>query len=267
MAPSSEITLTIKYTILSALEPKPALIDQTAQQHLQYTLSAYNPSAYVTKQQKTKIKFPTANIPDYTSLKADDPTRQGSTFTYGPYEDIPAGSVQPITVRYEYTHPLIHCTRLERDIEVSHWGGNLATEERYWTTNRAAKLKGQFSRVQWQMTQYTKPPTTAVQEMRVPLKIGSMDPYFIDDIGNVSTSRWRSNAREANLELKPRYPVFGGWNYSFKIGWDANLKNFLRKTVGETYVLKVPFLEGPKMNEGIEYERLELRVILPEGAT
>ena len=69
------------------------------------------------------------------------------------------------------------------------------------------------------------------------------------------------------MELKPRYPVFGGWNFPFRIGWDANLKDFLRKaTTGEGYVLKVPFLEGPKMNEGISYEKVELRVILPEGA-
>lgn len=31
-------------------------------------------------------------------------------------------------------------------------------------------------------------------------------------------------------------------------------------------MLKVPFLEGPKMGEGISYEKVEVRVILPEGA-
>lgn len=102
----------------------------------------------------------------------------------------------------------------------------------------------------------------------MPLKVGSLNPYFTDDIGNVSTSRFRSNVREANLELKPRYPVFGGWKYSFRVGWDANLHQFLRKSKsGDDYVLKVPFLEGPKMNEGISYEKVELRIILPEGAT
>ena len=32
-------------------------------------------------------------------------------------------------------------------------------------------------------------------------------------------------------------------------------------------MLKVPFLEGPKMSEGVSYEKVELKVILPEGAT
>ena len=134
--------------------------------------------------------------------------------------------------------------------------------------NKGAQLEGFFSRVQWAVTQHYNPATSALRELKVPLKVGSLNPYFTDDIGNVSTSRFRSNVREANLELKPRYPVFGGWKYSFRIGYDANLNHFLRKLkLGDGYVLKVPFLEGPKMSEGVSYEKMELRVILPEGAT
>ena len=117
------------------------------------------------------------------------------------------------------------------------------------------------------MAAYANPPTAAVKEMKLPLKAGSANAYFTDDIGNVSTSHFRSGSREAMLEIKPRYPIFGGWNYSFRVGWDNDLKEFLRKTAsGEGYILKVPFLEGPKMGEGVEIERIDLRVILPEGA-
>ena len=93
------------------------------------------------------------------------------------------------------------------------------------------------------MTQYASPPTTALKELKLPLQPGSMNAYFTDDIGNVSTSRFRSSNREALLELKPRYPVFGGWKYSFKVGWDADLKKSLRKLArGVGYVLKVRFV-------------------------
>ena len=176
--------------------------------------------------------------------------------------------MQEVSVRYEFTKPLSHVSLLERDVEVSHWGGNIATEERHWLTNRAAKLKNQFSRVAWQQASYYNPATSALKEMRFPLTAGSADAYFVDDIGNVSTSRFRSNLREANLELKPRYPLFGGWNYSFKVGWNGELKNYLRNVKGgsDSYVLKVPFFEGPKQAEGIEYERVVTCIILPEGA-
>jgi oligosaccharyltransferase complex subunit alpha (ribophorin I) len=273
LAPKADLTVGITFTVSAALRPLPETVEQMEAQTVQYVTSAYATSAYKTLKQKTKLKFPTSNIPDYTVIpnknadNTEDPVRQGSTFTYGPYDDIPAGALQPIAVRYDFTKPLVHATLLERDIEVSHWGGNLAAEERYWLTNRAAKLKNHFSRVQWQMTKYANPPSTALKELKMPLKVGSINPYFTDDIGNVSTSRFRSNSREALLELTPRYPLFGGWKYSFRIGWDADLKDYLRKlSSGDGYVLKVPFLEGPKLGEGVEYERVELRVILPEGA-
>ncbi|KAL8736641.1 MAG: hypothetical protein Q9166_000007 [cf. Caloplaca sp. 2 TL-2023] len=266
LPPKSQVTLSITYHILSTLNPLPFKIAQNDRQYLRHTFSTYTPSAYSTLKQKTKLKFPTPEVPDAIG---GPPERQGSTFTYGPYNDlVPAGALEPASVRYEFTKPVIHATLLERDIEVSHWGGNLAIEERYWLTNQGAHLKNHFNRVQWAATQYYKPPTSALRDLNVPLKVGSLNPYFTDDIGNVSTSRFRSNKKEANLELKPRYPVFGGWKYSFRIGWDADLKSFLRvlKSAEGRYVLKVPFLEGPKMGEGVSYGKVEIRVMLPEGA-
>lgn len=214
-------------------------------------------------------------MPDYTTLPAElndeqkaDPQKQGSTFTYGTYNNVPAGAQQPVSVRYEFTKPVTHSTRLERDVEVSHWGGNLAFEERYWLVNQGAGLKNHFSRVEWQRQAMMNQPSYAVKGLNIPLAPGSVDPYFTDDIGNVSTSRFRPGQREALLELKPRYPIFGEWKYSFRIGWNADLSSYLRKlSTGETYVLKVPFLEGPRSAEGISYGRVDLRVILPEGAT
>ncbi|KAL6235369.1 hypothetical protein BDW75DRAFT_240190 [Aspergillus navahoensis] len=275
LAPSSQLTLGISYSILNSLQPRPAAIEQSDRQFLTYSFSAYVPSAYQTVTQKTKVKFPSANIPDYTTteLKSGvDPERQGTTYTYGPYEtaNVAPGTPYPIMVRYEFTKPVITASLLERDLEVSHWGGNLATEERYWLRNNASKLLTQFSRVDYTVANYQQSPSTAIKELKYPLKPGSVDPYFIDDIGNVSTSRYRPGLknREANLEFKPRYPVFGGWNYSFRLGWNNNLSSFLRRAVSndDSYVLKVPFLEGPKMGEGIQYEKVVVRVILPEGA-
>ncbi|PGH19011.1 hypothetical protein AJ79_00045 [Helicocarpus griseus UAMH5409] len=275
LKPSAQITLSISYYILQTLEPLPAAIEQDGKQYLSYSFPAYATSAYPTDNQKTKIKFPNSDVPDYTEtsgLKSGtDPERQGSTYTYGPYKTsdaLPGTAGSTISVRYEFTKPVIACSLLERDIEVSHWGGNLATEERLWLRNDGAKLSKHFSRVGWAMKTYQNLPTSAMSDLRVPLRPGSLDAYFIDDIGNVSTSRFRPGhkKREALLELKPRYPVFGGWKYSFRIGWNNALSSFLRKAGEESYVLKVPFIEGPKVPEGVQYEKVKLRVILPEGA-
>lgn len=230
----------------------------------------------MTDKQKTKIKFPNTEVPDYTKTSGlkdgADPEKQGATFTYGPYKtsDVKIGTHEPITVRYEFTKPVIACSLLERDIEVSHWGGNIATEDRFWLRNDGANLSKQFSRVAWSVKTYQGLPTSAMAALRIPLRPGAVDPYYTDDIGNVSTSIFRPGGgnRGTLWDIRPRYPVFGGWKYSFRIGWNDALSSYLRKpsASGESYVLKVPFLEGPKMPEGIQYEKMELRVILPEGA-
>lgn len=274
LQPKAQLTLAISYHLLSSLTPLPASIKQDEQQYLTYDFSAYVPSVYTTLKQKTKLKLPTTDVPEYTAttgLKGGaDPEMQGTSFTYGPYETamIPPGTSHPVSVRYEFTKPILACSLLERDIEVSHWGGNLAIEERYWLRNDAATLSDNFNRVKWATQSYYNGPTSALKELKVPLKPGSVDPYFTDEIGNVSTSRYRPNQlRDASLELKPRYPVFGGWKYSFRIGWNNALGSFLRKLkIDDGYALKVPFMEGPKMQEGIQYEHVQVRVILPEGA-
>ncbi|CAG5185318.1 uncharacterized protein ALTATR162_LOCUS11275 [Alternaria atra] len=275
LAPKAQQTISISYSILSALKPVPAQLAQTDKQYLQYDFSAYAPSAYLTEKQRTKVKFPNSDVPDYTTLPSElndeqtaDPQKQGSTFTYGLYNNVPAGAQQLVSVRYEFTKPITQATLLERDIEVSHWGGNLAAEERYWLVNQGAGLKNHFSRVEWQRQSYLNPPTFALKGLALPLAPGSVDPYFTDDIGNVSTSKFRPGKKEALLELKPRYPIFGTWKYSFRVGWNTDLSSYLRKlSTGDTYALKVPFLEGPRSGEGISYSRVNLRVILPEGAT
>lgn len=254
---------------MSLLQPLPAAINQADKQYLTYTFNAYLPTVYKTLKQKTKLKFPNDDIPSYTPLasgEGSDAEKTGSSLTYGPFGELPAGSSETITVRYDFTRPVPYATLLERDLEISHWGGNIATEERYWLTNRGAELKQQFSRVEWQRQAYYRPASSAMEWITMPLKAGSTDPYFTDDIGNVSTSRFRNS--DANLEIRPRYPIFGAWNYKFRIGWNGNLKSALRKAAsGDGYVLNVPFLEGPKQPEGIQYETVQVRVILPEGAT
>lgn len=280
LAAKGKVTLSISYNILGALTALPASIKQDEKQYLAFDFSAYVPSVYKTLKQKTKVKFPSSDVPEYTKTEgltsAADPEKQGSSFTYGTYDTakIPAGATYPVSVRYEFNKPLLVASLLERDLEVSHWGGNLATEERYWLRHDGASLANHFSRVTWSTQNFYinagQGSTSALRELKVPLRPGSVDPYFTDDIGNVSTSRFRpNNVREASLELKPRYPLFGGWKYSFRIGWNNALSSALRKlkTGSDSYILSVPLIEGPKMQEGIQYERLVFSVLLPEGAT
>jgi len=269
--PGAQQTIGISYYLLKAYKPLPASIKQEDPQFLLLSFSAYCPSAYTTSKQKTEVKLPSSTVPDYTKVPGSGdikefPQKTGAKLTYGPFDEKPPGTVEPVEVRFEFNKPVSHVTNLERDIEVSHWGGNIAFEERYTLIHRGANLSTLFNRQKWTHTIYYNPATSALKELKFPLRVGSADAYYTDVIGNVSTSRFRSNKREAVLEIKPRYPVFGGWKYPFTIGWNSDAKTFLRQTASGGFVLNVPFLEGPKQAEGIEYENVQVRVILPEGA-
>ena len=130
--------------------------------------------------QKTDVKFATGNILEYTKIagsesNGDLPVKAGSKLTYGPFGDVPAGATEAIRVRYEFTRPLTVVSRLERDVEVSHWGGNVAFEERYTLHNHAANLSEPFNRVKWAQQQYVNPQSTALKEMRFPLRVGALE--------------------------------------------------------------------------------------------
>ncbi|KAJ6260629.1 dolichyl-diphosphooligosaccharide--protein glycosyltransferase subunit 1 [Drechslerella dactyloides] len=269
LKPKGQVTLAISASITGALEPIPAVIGQSDKQFLSYTGYRYVPTAYLTEKQKTKFRAANGEIPDYTEFGGKDVEKSGYTVTYGPYDDKKAWSSdstpETFTIRFEFTMPIIYMEKLERDIEVSHWGNNLAFEERYWMTNNGAKLRDQFSRLTWATTSYYNPPTAAIKSLLFPLRSGSKDAYYTDEVGNVSTSKFRSDSREAILDIKPRFPIFGGWNYSFVVGWNNDLPDYLRKSKGDGYILKVPLLQGP--SQSTSYGSVEVRIILPEGAT
>ena len=73
------------------------------------------------------------------------------------------------------------------------------------------------------------------------------------------------NARTSVLELRPRYPMMGGWNYSFTLGWDAPLEDYAGydKSTGK-HIVGVPIMT---VIPGAVVDEAEIKIVLPEGAT
>ena len=65
------------------------------------------------------------------------------------------------------------------------------------------------------------------------------------------------------LEIKPRYPVLGGWSYSFVVGYDMPLEDALKVASDGRKILAVPFFTGLR---DLVVDEVELRIVLPEGA-
>ena len=138
-----------------------------------------------------------------------------------------------------------------------------------------SRLKGHFSRLEYQSQKYfNRLPSHILPTLTLPLPTGIRNAYYYDLIGNVSTSSLRvapsvpkskQGLTFSTLELRPRYPLLGGWNYSFTIGWDTPLSDSVsyNRSTGK-YTVEVPIMI-PIGGAVINNE--ELNIILPEGAT
>lgn len=110
--------------------------------------------------------------------------------------------------------------------------------------------------------------------MNLHLPAGISNVYYYDVIGNVSTSRLRpvpSTPRNVKtpqyslFEMRPRYPLMGGWNYSFTLGWDSPLADSGSwDAKNQKYVVAVPVMT---LVPSAVIDNAELKIVLPEGAT
>jgi oligosaccharyltransferase complex subunit alpha (ribophorin I) len=186
-----------------------------------------------------------------------------NTITYGPYEDTSAFSYSDLSVHFENGKPFITATSVVKEIEVSHWGANVAIEETYNIQHDGAALKGTFSRFDYQRTPPGKGSVVAALKQTLPA--GASDVYYRDEIGNISTSHLFEVESGPVMDVIPRFPLFGGWKIGFYFGYNLPSSNYLFTDASDSslYVLDVSFASAfPE----VSIDELTVRIILPEGA-
>lgn len=127
-----------------------------------------------------------------------------------------------------------------------------------------ARLKGQFSRIDFQRNPIGIRDGNGILEFATEIPKLARDIYYRDEIGNISTSSIQHMSDHIRFSLKPRFPLFGGWNTTWYTGYNVPLDGYLRKlSSGDKYILKVPVFVPIKETT---YEDVEVRIVLPEGA-
>lgn len=131
----------------------------------------------------------------------------------------------------------------------------------------SCRLKGQFSRVDYAKALADRRNVNAVSAIPVFIPDNAYDVYFNDRIGNVSTSSIVPHPLEqaiSVLQLRPRYPIAGGWNYSWFHGYNLPAYDFVHRLPNNQYQLQIPFdINIPQ--SAIKHYKLRIR--LPEGAS
>lgn len=263
--PGTQIQLQLFLSYVNQLQPVPQTIKQSEQQHLVYDGLKTFYSLYPTKSQTTRVKIMAQNMQEINMDENSTPSTEAEGGAqYGPFGQMGSFEVEPLVLRYDYPLPVPRVDSLKRDIWISHVSNSIAIEESYNLTNAGAKLDGSFSRTDF-FTHHGKPSSASASIIELPftLPLGAHDVYYTDLVGNVSTSHFRGGKEVSLLELRPRYPVFGGWNYNFTIGWEMPLTSVSRTTGADEYVVGLPLLNGPV---DAQYQEIESNYILPEGA-
>lgn len=204
------------------------------------------------------MKVP-GKIESATSVKPS--SKSEGRASYGPYKDIAANTNSKIAVHFENNTPFLTARLLQREVEVSHWG-NVAFTENVDLEHTGAKLKGSFSRLDFQRI-----PTSgrsSVKEFTTNLPAAAEDVYYRDLIGNVSTSHMRNEEDAVVLELRPRFPLFGGWKTFYTVGYNMPSYEVLYHE-GSHFQLRIRFVNH--IYDNMVIDKVVLRVILPEGAS
>jgi len=248
----------VEYVATDALAPYPTAITQKEKQLIRVKGSHYVYSPYVVIKQTTVISTGTRNIESFT--KRTPAVSSDGVITYGPYQKIEPFTYDPMMIHYENNAPFLKVTHLERVIEVSHWG-NIAVEETVDIVHTGATLKGPFSRYDYQRE--AQSGLSSVKSFKTVLPAAATDAYYRDDIGNISTSHMRILSDSVELDLRPRFPLFGGWKTHYVLGYNVPSYEYLYQS-GDNFKLKMRILDH--IFDDMIVENLVTKIILPEGS-
>jgi len=167
-------------------------------------------------------------------------------------------------VHYMNNFPFAKFSTVQKELEVSHWG-NIAIEEIFELKHAGAVLKGGFSRFDYQMKTGRGSQSPSFRSLIATLPGQANNIYYRDQIGNISTSDIKIKKGEIELEIQTRFPIFGGWQTQFYIGYSIPTENalFIDSTTGR-YNLKFDYFT---VFESVWVDDMEIKVVLPEGCT
>ena len=203
--PGAKISVIVEAVYTHVLQPYPTQITQSEKQFVVFEGNHYFYSPYPTKTQTMRVKLASPNVESYT--KMGNPRRHRSLLDYGPFHDTPAYSQGSFRVHFENNSPFLTVSSMTRVIEVSHWG-NIAVEEHVNLKHMGAVLKGSFSRYDYD--RWTDSGSSSIRSFKTILPASAQDVYYRDEIGSIYTRHLLILDDSVEMEVKPRFPLFGG---------------------------------------------------------
>ncbi|XP_026205187.1 dolichyl-diphosphooligosaccharide--protein glycosyltransferase subunit 1 [Anabas testudineus] len=258
LAAGAQLKAKVEMTFSHVLKPFPTHITQAERQLVVFQGNHYLYSPYPTRSQTTRVRLASKTVESYTKL--GNPSKNDEVIEYGPFRDVAPFSEDTMKIHYENNTPFLTISSVTRMIEVSHWG-NIAVEETVDLRHTGAILKGPFSRYDYQ--RQSDSGISSVKSFKTILPASAQDVYYRDEIGNISTSHLQVLDDSVEVEIRPRFPLFGGWKTHYIIGYNLPSYEYLY-TLGDQYALKMRLVDHVYDDQVID--SLTVKIILPEGA-
>lgn len=251
-------SVSVEVVLGGALEMYPAAISQKEKQLVRFSGNLFAFLPYTVTTQTTTVNLASGNLESYTKTKPV--SLSDSTITYGPFRDRAPFTAGEMVIHGENNAPMLVVSNLVRVVEVSMWG-NIAIEETIDVVHKGASLKGSFSRYEFQRE---SSGVSSVKNFKTLLPAAAKDVYYRDDIGNISTSHMKVMDDAVELDLRPRFPLFGGWKTHYVVGYNVPSYEYLFYK-GDVHVLNMRLVDH--IFDDMLVEQVELKVILPEGVS
>uniref|UniRef100_A0A1A7XPU8 Dolichyl-diphosphooligosaccharide--protein glycosyltransferase subunit 1 n=1 Tax=Iconisemion striatum TaxID=60296 RepID=A0A1A7XPU8_9TELE len=258
LAAGAQLKAKVEMTFSHVLKPFPTQITQAERQLVVFQGNHYWFSPYPTRSQTTRVRLASKTVESYTKL--GNPSKTDEIIEYGPFRDVAPFSEDVMKIHYENNTPFLTITSITRTIEVSHWG-NIAVEETIDLRHTGAFLKGPFSRYDYQ--RQSDSGISSVKSFKTILPASAQDVYYRDEIGNISTSHLQVLDDSVEVEVRPRFPLFGGWKTHYIIGYNLPSYEYLY-TLGDQYALKMRLVDHVYDDQVID--DMTVKIILPEGS-
>ncbi|KAH8741225.1 putative ribophorin ihypothetical protein [Cryptosporidium ryanae] len=179
-------------------------------------------------------------------------------------------------VHFSLNTHLVYYDSVIRTISISHWG-KINVKEEYSGSNKGALNKGEFHRKEIMLlsgqgfARMRAPGTVLPQNTHVCLFVDHVLPKdaegleYFDQIGNISYSNaWRVGNTHTMLQIQPRSPLMGGWNFDYVIEYNLPLDSFVYydSSMG-MYMLNLTMIPSAK---GIFSNNITTQIRFPKGA-
>jgi oligosaccharyltransferase complex subunit alpha (ribophorin I) len=118
----------------------------------------------------------------FTAAEGAEKTEEA--IKYGPYENVEPLSFEKVKIFFVFMDPLIVLEEASKRIEISHWG-NIGVHEHFYAKNVGAKVKGEWSRRDFESRQFGR---ACLTELHAEYPWYIRDMYVDDFIGNISST-------------------------------------------------------------------------------